>query len=621
MGTKFPNIPGTYHTLNDGNLRVERVAPGQKITVLGVTTADIPVNEPIALGDTSTGILSLAHPSNGDLRSVPSELNRGVAEVSKGVDVEYVKIAHGWGEEGFLHIADVDFQGHIITEAERYVALEETFDLLLNHNMDMVYIPGIYVDRTATLSGVYDADGTTSRYDVATGDFSYQLADFCDDSTAENQSVMSAIGRMPIRIKQFYDGMNTSYFSLLSTLQVQVSSVVSSTGVVTIDTSLGDNEIFTGASILINYATGPKVYTIDAEVPASSSSSSSSTSSTATSYTLIEANPLEFVQAASETLPTTLQVFDTSGGDSYDQSLRDSVQAAYRRAFQNFHPTETTVDEEPSLYEFTNFLAESEAFTGFTNLDGTTAGASDLIPTYYRLWKQTGGAPVNPNGATGDLTDTNGNPIDLGKWLSLGTLHGVSSNSYGDQSMNLIGLASARSYVSNGMGEYLALIISLPEQSSTTNKVIQGFTSKRDIKKSLLDSLIGKRFIVTSRSPSSGFVVAAGNTAAYYIDLNRRSDFVFLTTVRISAKLLQESRLIIEPYIGEGMDVVTFNALDTDLDVMYRNAVDAGMISADYDYELSQTPDERVLGHATLSQVITPAFELRKVFGETNLKK
>lgn len=629
MASKFPNIPGTYHLLNDGNLNIERVAPGSKAVVLGVTTAPVPINEPISLQD-ADGRLSVSHPGNGALTLVPSELNKGISEIGKSINVEFIKIAHGWGEEGYLHIGNTDFNGHIITETERYVALEETLDLLLNYNMDVVYIPGIYVDRKAALDEVYLEDGTTLRYSTQVGDLGYQLGEFCDDSVAENQSVISGISRMPIRIKQFYDGCDADYFSLLGYKQVEVVSVTSATKEIVINTAFGTDMPFKGSTIEVNYPTGRRTYTVESDDGVST-------------LTIQEDNPLEFspvpvlpssssgISSSSApssssgiiaVLKATMQVFDTSGGDAYDQGLRDKVQSAYRRAFQGLHPTDlTSVNAAVSMKEFDDYLKAALVFTDMLNADGVTAGQSDLYPTNYRWWKQSGGAVSNPDGATGDLSDGKGNPIDLGKWLSLGTLHGKSANSYGDQAFRAIGLASERLYTSTGMGEYLALALKLPENSSTTNKPIDGFVSERDIKKSLLDKLIGSRYIVTSRSPVAGFVVAAGNTAAYLIDNNRRSDFTFLTTVRIINRLLQNGRLIIAPYLGETMNVTAFSALQTDLAEMYRLAVDDGFIFDGFDFNLTQTPDQRVLGHASLDQTVQPAFELRKVFGETNLTK
>lgn len=619
--SSYPNIPGVFHGVNDNNLSIERAAPGQKITVLGVTTADIPINEPVLLRSASSDRFNVMHPANGTLPAIPSELNRGMAEAGKSVAIEYVKIAHGWGEEGYGFINHPDFDGHIITPTERFEALQETYDLLLNNNMDMVYVCGIYADKQTSLTQLLLPNNSTPAYSVSTGDLGYQLANFCEDSTSENQSCLSGIGRLPIRIKQFYEALDADYFSNLDlTAFNDVVTIDASTKTVTFaNPFIASAMPFKGSSILIHYPTGPRRYVV-VDLGSTLFTSSSSTSSSSISYdqVILKETPVEY--SSGPNLKVRLQTFDTTSV-MYDSVLTESIQDAYRRAFRGYHPTDLTSTNKATLTEFQEFLTGAENFTNMLNFDGTTAASSALYPTNYRFWKATGGAVAFPNGSNIDIVDANGIPIDMGKWLSLCSLHGKSSNSFGDQTLSLYGFASERLYVSNGVGEYLAMALKLPENVSTTNRPIEGFFAERDIKRSTLDSLIGKRFLVTTSDPTSGFVIAAGNTAAYLIDNNRRSDYTFLTTVRITAKTLQGVRNVVRPYIGRALTASQFRAIDADLTVMYNNLVKDGYIDKDYDFALDQTADQKVLGHATLRQSIRPAFELRKIFGETNLRK
>lgn len=505
--TSYPNVPGVFHSVNDGGLRIERATPGQKITVLGVTTADVPINEPTLLRGAATDKLNVSHPAVSTLPSIPSELNRGLSECSKGIAVEYVKIAHGWGEEGFGFIDHVDFNGHIITMSERYEALQASFDLLLNHNMDMVHIPGIYADKSADLTELLEADNTTPIYTTADGDFAYQLANFCDDSTAENQSCMSGIGRMPIRIKQFYEALDADYFSLLNLTPLVLHSSVAATKKATFTVPFAAATMpIVGSSVLLHYPTGPRTYSVaSVATPGAGTVSDITLTSvlTDTAHGLVVGDAVVFAATANgltagttyyvKTVPnandytisltpggatiTTLvngaalglayvingaqltlvetplehvtpnvearvQTFNTSI-NAYDSTLRTAIAEAYRRAFRGYHPTDLTSTNKATLTEFAEFLQGAEDFTDMLNLDGTTVTGGNLLPDNYRMWKAAGGAAANPNGSTPDILDSNSTPIDLGKWLSLGSLHGKSTNTFGDQTLKLYEIGRA----------------------------------------------------------------------------------------------------------------------------------------------------------------------------------
>ncbi len=616
MANQFPNLPGVTMSINDGNLRIERAAPGQKITVLGVTTADFPLNEPVALNDAAAGRTALFHPATGTFTAKPSELNALLAECAKGVSIEFVKIAHGWGDEGLLYINETDFDGHILTEQERYVALQEAFDVLLNHDMDSVFCAGIYCDSKPDLSEIMDVDGVTPVYGSIDGDFAYQLADFCNTSTEENHTVLSAIGRMPIRIKQFRESVKEAYYDKLHidqfdalTVGIVLTSSSSSEYVASKDividigaTPFGVNLPFHGSSIVIHYPTGSRTYTVDSFDGVDT-------------ITLIE-YPLE----SSDPVKVALQTFDTTDSD-YDSALTSLLQTQFRLAFRGYHPTDTLSTNKPTLYEFNQYYTDAINFVGNTNIDGVTETSGNILPDNYRLFAMVGGAKANPDGGTGDILDGNNQKVDLGKWISLGALEGTSSNSFGDQTLNLIGFASENRYVSTGMGEYIATMLKLRANDSTTNKPLEGFITNRDMKRTFADLVVKARYIFTKRRPGGGFAIAAGDTAAYNIDENRRSDFVRLTTVRIAGLVIKSGRRIIDPYIGGPSNTSTISAIRSELQSMYELFVRDGFIASNFEFQFLQDPNQAVLGYASLNQKITPSFELRKVFGQLNLKK
>jgi len=615
MTSQFQNLPGTVVSLNDGNLRVERPAPGSKITVLGVTTADLPLNEPTLMEDSNADRYNLNHPAiNDSFGSKQSELGRGVAEVTQGVTVEFVKIAHGWGEEGFLYCGNSNFNGHIVTDTERYTALQETFDVLLNHDLDVVYIPGIYIDIKAPLDQVYDSDNATRTYDADVGDFAYQLADFCELASLENDAVISGLGRAPIRLRQFRDAYATSYFNKLSIAQISIESIDAAAKEIVVDSTLlgnsssssgdfqGEGIPYVGAKITVYYSTGSEDYYV-----ASYDSSSATITVTET--------PVEGTD-----LLGAVEVFD--GTETEFDTVRALMQTAFRRAFRGLNPT-TTDSNSITLTEWNSFITDSLAFANNTNVDGHTAlDDAATEPLYYRLWKATGGASANTDGSTGDVVDAHGYKVDLGRWISLGAMDGIAVNSWGSQVLRDIGNPDERAYISNGMGQYLSFILRLPENSSTTNKSLPGFSPSRSIRRTDADNMVAARYVITITKPGRGFVIARGITGAHNIDQYRRSDYVNLTTIRITAKVMDLTRRVADPYIGEPGNSARLAALRADLDDMFKQLMNEGngFINR-YSFTVEQTADQAVLGQVSIKAVIVPAFEVVKILVELDLSK
>lgn len=154
------DLPGTHVEVSDGGMRVVAPAPNPKVTVLGVSTStDLTVNEPYALNKVSD-VQSLYN-SDG----TPSELAKACDEAFAGgaQNVEAVLISTNTG-------IDAD---------ARYVALEDTYDALLNHDVDIINVAGVGMDTALTGTG---------------RNFGYQVAKFCYDSTINYRGVVSTIG-------------------------------------------------------------------------------------------------------------------------------------------------------------------------------------------------------------------------------------------------------------------------------------------------------------------------------------------------------------------------------------------------------------------------------------------
>lgn len=155
------NLAGVQVFIQDGGLRISDPVRGPKVTLLGATTGNsLDVGDPYITPTVESGyVLTLEDDGT------PSELTRAFEEAYAGGArlVEFVRIA--------------DASGDSLSLDGRYAALQTAYDELLNHDVNIVVPVNAYIDKPA-----------------ASGDFGYQLADFCYQSTLVNKGTIGVIG-------------------------------------------------------------------------------------------------------------------------------------------------------------------------------------------------------------------------------------------------------------------------------------------------------------------------------------------------------------------------------------------------------------------------------------------
>lgn len=182
--TNSDSLPQVNVTVNDGGLRVAPPQLGPKLTILGTTNAtDILVNEIYVVDDLSKAVIALR-----DAVNQPSELSLAVEEAyaAGARNVEVVKIA----TSSALIDATTGYDPDL-----RYTALATSYDLLLNHPVDIVVPIGAWIDDR----------------ELTTGNFGKQLADFCYQSTKENNTGFGVIAPMHPATQVQYDGSWTDH--------------------------------------------------------------------------------------------------------------------------------------------------------------------------------------------------------------------------------------------------------------------------------------------------------------------------------------------------------------------------------------------------------------------------
>jgi hypothetical protein len=263
---------------------------------------------------------------------------------------------------------------------------------------------------------------------------------------------------------------------------------------------------------------------------------------------------------------------------------------------------------------WSGYLAGSDDTTyGFLNYVSAANAATAVNSLYYTHFQGV------------DLTDTpvvdqRGNKADAGSRISVFGAPLVTSLVSTPQVATALG-ASVGSTVQNtdGSATYAGLITSLLPHSAPTNKKVTSVAPLRKLSSSQANRLAGRR-IVTMLDRSVGFVVANAITGGKFVSTFVRTDFTRLTTVRIVDAAVETIRNIGERFIGEPNTAAARNAMSAEIDKALR-AMKASRAITGYRFFITATPDQQVLGEATVDLTLTPAFELLQINVNVSLTK
>lgn len=242
----------------------------------------------------------------------------------------------------------------------------------------------------------------------------------------------------------------------------------------------------------------------------------------------------------------------------------------------------------------------------FQIYDGTTDAGGDGIPDYYAFLATddeaipTGSPPWS---ATNVRKDGRGNPIDIGAYISVVASWGKMRNGSASRLYPTVGY-----YNACGDGAYAGLMSILSPEISTTNQKIRGMEPLRELSARQVNDLCGSRFVCFWTQPP-GYVVASGMTGAHNISQYYRSDFVRLTTVRITHEAINVVRLAANQFIGRPNNAVNRSALEAAIDEALGKMQKRGALEG-FKFSLKSTPTMRVLGQLIVDLTLIPAFEL-----------
>ena len=193
-----------------------------------------------------------------------------------------------------------------------------------------------------------------------------------------------------------------------------------------------------------------------------------------------------------------------------------------------------------------------------------------------------------------ELEDANGKLVDIGKYLSV-----MSSWATVGTGAGWSGSAAAT---------YAGFVSTLAPQSAPTNKSLQAMlTVQGTVAAPSFDLLAGQRYVGLLNKATRAAVITDGPTAAL-----ATSDYRRISTMRQVEECVDGIRAVAEPFLGEGMTSAQTAALDTAIGSKLKSVQDRGSVSG-YDYQVIVTPEQKVLGEATVQLKIIPAFELRQI--------
>ncbi len=227
---------------------------------------------------------------------------------------------------------------------------------------------------------------------------------------------------------------------------------------------------------------------------------------------------------------------------------------------------------------------------------------------------------MRPDNTDGNAaTDGDGNKVDGGAYVSV---VGGLSRAFGTEAKKFAVAKDAGtvSYVnSNGAAAYAGMLTVVPPYIGVTNRSLPPLSQARGISGAQAKTLLQHR-IVALLQKTGGYVITSGITGAFNAGVNSRSDYTRVTTIRTTQAMAEVVRNAGEAFIGKPISGPFLAALESAIDTNLQRALKRGAVRS-YDFAISSTPDQQVLGEVTIDLSMVPAFELVTINTTISLAK
>jgi hypothetical protein len=265
-------------------------------------------------------------------------------------------------------------------------------------------------------------------------------------------------------------------------------------------------------------------------------------------------------------------------------------------------------------------VAFSSYLKGSTDTNGIfyPENYSSTVPTavnasYWDYWQAEDSAGLVE-------TDDLGNKVDAGRRVVVVGAPLITANAQvRDLAIGLYASPSNTVYNTDGAAAYAGFMNSLRPQSAPSNKQIANLTTRRPLSARQANKLAARRLTTFNRK-RQGHVVASAVTGAHSVSKYVRSDFVRLSTMRIVDAVLDAIKVVAEPFLGEANSAVNRNAMSAEIDKVLFATKAAGALN-DYQFFVSATPDQQVLGEVDIDLTLVPAFEITEIKQSVSLAK
>jgi hypothetical protein len=161
---------------------------------------------------------------------------------------------------------------------------------------------------------------------------------------------------------------------------------------------------------------------------------------------------------------------------------------------------------------------------------------------------------------------------------------------------------------------YAALNSVLEPQSSPMNKALRNVNGmKFKFSNKQMDMLLGSRF-VCFKLKNEG--LATASSTPYVVDGITSGapncDYHDIVVVKVITDVVDQIRKVADPFIGEQNTVEQRNALSALIAKRLAKLVEIGEIQS-YEFEVSATIQQQLIGEASIALTIVPALTLRKI--------
>ncbi len=186
--------------------------------------------------------------------------------------------------------------------------------------------------------------------------------------------------------------------------------------------------------------------------------------------------------------------------------------------------------------------------------------------------------------------------VDIGKYLSIVAGEGI----FIDQELG--------TYTNTLSAAYAGLVSTLPIQSGSTNKVINGIASLRyNLSPAQAGDLRDKRFTVIRNKFNRGVTVVEGLVASL-----PTSDFQSLSTVRVVHGVMNAIREVVDPFIGEALDIPHITSLENAISGRLDKFVDDGALTS-ASFQILFPQNAAIMGDVRVALELGIASELRRI--------